>query len=170
MLGLARSAILSTLGGGAAPAPSPIGRLHEPGAAFVTLHRGGTLRGCIGNLAFERPLHEMVSEAAVAAAFDDPRFPPIEEDEYRSGVEVEVSVLSPLVASPRELIVAGWHGVCLSARGAKSVFLPQVAREERWSRRTLLEQLALKAGLEPAAWRDPDACFETFTSEIVSER
>jgi AmmeMemoRadiSam system protein A len=105
---------------------------------------------------------------ALAAAFDDPRFPPLAEEELHD-LRLEISVVSPPETSPPELIVAGWHGVCITIRDRKAVFLPQVAREEDWSRRVLLEQLCLKAGAEPAAWREPDAELATFTAEIFGD-
>ena len=169
LVGIARSAIGTTLGLVHADPPRRTERLNEIGAAFVSLHRGGELRGCIGNLAFDRPLEEVVRDVAVAAAFEDPRFPPVAVDEYPT-VEVQLSVLTRPRRMPPELIVAGLHGVCLTVRGHKAVFLPQVAREEGWCRRTLLEQLSLKAGLEADAWADADAELETFTSEIASDR
>jgi 8-oxo-dGTP diphosphatase len=169
LLRIARDAIAAALEHRGEDLPDVEGRLRRPGAAFVSLHRGKDLRGCIGNFAGDRPLHQVVREVAVAAALEDPRFPPLERDEL-ADLHVEVSVLTPPKPTPVELIVSGFHGVVLTARGRKSVFLPQVAREEGWSRRTLLEQLSLKAGLESGAWEDPNAVFETFTSEIISEK
>ena len=169
LLRMARAAILertfgSTTGANEAPLPT----VQQPGTAFVSLHRAGHLRGCIGNLAFDRPLFEIVRDMAAAAAFEDPRFPPVSIEECED-LEIEISVLGrPRAASPAE-IVSGWHGVSLLARGRRAVFLPQVARGEGWNRRTLLEQLCLKAGLDADTWQSPEARFEIFPAEIFGE-
>ncbi|MCP4572967.1 MAG: AmmeMemoRadiSam system protein A [bacterium] len=140
-------------------------RLSAPGGAFVTLTSAGQLRGCIGVIEGRRPLAATVVENGRAAALTDPRFPPVEESEL-SGLELEVSALSPLAAvvGPEEIEV-GRHGVLLSAGGRRSVFLPQVAPEQGWDRDTMLTHLALKAGLGPDDWRR-DAHFQVFTAEV----
>jgi AmmeMemoRadiSam system protein B/AmmeMemoRadiSam system protein A len=142
--------------------------------AFVTLnHRGtragdpGRLRACMGVVEAKQPLQDAVIQAAVWAA-QDPRFPRLEADEL-DGLEVEVSVLSPAraVAGPAEIEV-GTHGVILSRGGSRALFLPQVAIEQGWDRTTMLEHLALKAGLPAGGWRD-GASFEVFTAQIFGE-
>lgn len=140
-----------------------------PGGAFVTLRRRGQLRGCIGSLAADRPLGSLVAEAALSSAFHDPRFPPLEAAECAE-LDIEVSVLSRPVAAPVDDLVSGFHGVSIELHGRRALFLPQVAREEGWGRRQLLEQLCLKAGLDADAWRDPKARFELFTAEVFGER
>jgi AmmeMemoRadiSam system protein A len=105
---------------------------------------------------------------AIAAGFEDPRFGPVEARED-DALEIEISVLSRPRPWPLEELVAGLHGVSLESHGHRAVFLPQVAREEGWSRRVLLEQLSLKAGLDPDAWKHPDVRVECFTAEVFSE-
>jgi AmmeMemoRadiSam system protein A len=131
-------------------------RLRVPAAAFVSLHSGGELRGCIGTFARDRPLHRVVRDMATAAAFDDPRFTPVREEEVDS-IDIEISVLSDLRRTEPEFVVPGLHGVSIVVGEHKGVFLPQVATEAGWDRMALLEQTCLKAGLPANAWRDPAA-------------
>lgn len=145
----------------------PAGVLLEPGSAFVSLHRGGQLRGCIGSFASGQPLHEVVRDMACAAAFRDPRFAPLEPSELES-LSIEISVLSEPHAAPPDRLIPGLHGVSIALHGRKGVFLPQVARSAGWDRPTLLAEICLKAGLPPDAWRDPAAEITLFTAEVFS--
>ncbi len=98
MLALARAAIADAFGGGAeADASAPW--LREPGASFVTLKQGGELRGCIGSLEARRPLLDDVAANARAAAFRDPRFPPLDASEFEL-TRIEISLLSALEPVP----------------------------------------------------------------------
>lgn len=138
-------------------------------AVFVTLHKHGQLRGCIGSLEATEPLAEAVRSSAVSAAAQDPRFPPVSPDEF-DDLEIEVSVLSPLrkVDSP-EGITVGVHGVMVAEGMRKGVFLPQVAPEQGWDRDTMLNYLcAHKAGLPADAWRR-GADLYVFTTQVFSE-
>lgn len=134
-------------------------RLREPGASFVTLYKRGDLRGCIGGLEPRWPLAEDVRVHAVAAALQDPRFPPVHPQELED-IRIEVSVLSPLEPlaydSPEDLVQKlrpGVDGVLLEdpTSGARATFLPQVW-EKLPDPRAFLSHLALKAGLPPDAW------------------
>ena len=138
--------------------------LDERGA-FVTLHRTGRLRGCIGYIEGVKPVVEAVADNARGAALYDPRFPAVQEAEL-SDLQIEISVLSPLrpVAGPQD-IVLGEHGIMLSKGSARAVFLPQVAVEQGWDLHTTLGHLALKAGLGPAGWQDGTR-FSVFTADI----
>jgi AmmeMemoRadiSam system protein B/AmmeMemoRadiSam system protein A len=142
--------------------------------AFVTLHRHGVaagdphrLRACMGVIEADQSLDTAVVQAAVWAT-RDPRFPPLEVGELDE-IEVEVSLLSPSrpVAGPSAIEV-GTHGVVLSKGRHTAVFLPQVAVEQRWNRRQMLDQLARKAGLPADGWRD-GARFEVFTAQVFQE-
>jgi AmmeMemoRadiSam system protein A len=135
---------------------------------FVSLHRAGELRGCIGNFARDRPLQLAVRDMALAAAFDDPRFPPLTVAEL-DALQVEISVLSEPSAAVATAVIPGLHGISISLYDRKGVFLPQVAREAGWSRETLLSQACLKAGLPCDAWRDPQAHISVFTAEVFRE-
>lgn len=144
--------------------------LRAPGASFVTLtERGGGLRGCMGRLEATRPLAEDVAGNARAAAFFDPRFPPVEAEEL-DDLEVEVSVLSaavPLaVASERELLAAlqpGIDGLIVEAAGHRATFLPSV-----WATlpdpREFVAQLRRKAGLGAAGF-EPGQRYSRYTAE-----
>jgi hypothetical protein len=116
----------------------------------------GGLRGCIGTLEASMPLAQAVAYYAERAAFDDPRFPPLDAAELdRLTIHVSVLLSRRPLADATELRL-GRDGVILERGGARSVFLPQVAVEQGWDVSRLLEQLARKAGLEPAGWRDAD--------------
>ena len=141
LLAQARQAIADALGLPAPAAPDHP-QLAERGATFVTLTRDGELRGCIGAILPVEPLCRSVRNNAVSAAVRDPRFAPVRPEEL-AGLDIEVTVLSPLepVGDPQEITI-GTHGVYLQARGASSVFLPQVAPEQGWDLTTTLRQLA----------------------------
>ncbi len=144
--------------------------LREPRGAFVTLSEHGQLRGCIGYTEAVKPLAEVVSEVAAKAAVDDPRFPPVSEDEL-SEIELDISVLSPLERiSDLERIEVGTHGLLLENGYFRGLLLPQVATEYHWDRETFLENLARKAGLPPHGWKDKNSVLFTFTADVFSER
>jgi len=147
-------------------------RLSEAEGAFVTLHKGGQLRGCIGNIIGQKPLYLTVRDMAIAAASSDPRFRPVSKAELPD-LEIEISVLSkPWKAKSADEIQMGVHGVIVS-RGwmQRGVFLPQVATETGWNREEFLSQLcAQKAGLPADAWKDPKTTLEIFTATVFSEQ
>ena len=151
------------------------GGLLEIRGAFVTLMgpdpercaAGPALRGCIGTLLPHDPLFECVIHNARQAAFHDPRFPRLEVSELPT-LSISISALSPLspVEGP-EAIVPGRHGVLLEKGPWKSVFLPQVAEEQGWDTTSLLDHLALKAGLKGDGWND--ARLFVFEAEVFAE-
>lgn len=140
-------------------------RLWEEKGAFVTLKKRGQLRGCIGYIEPVLPLYLAVIRCAILAATEDPRFPSVEPKELNS-LEYEISVLTnpQRITNPREVVV-GRHGLIISLGGKKGVLLPQVPVEEGWDRDTFLEQVCLKAGLPPNAWRSTEA--ELFVFEAI---
>jgi AmmeMemoRadiSam system protein A len=134
-------------------------KLREPGASFVTLHRGGRLRGCIGTLEAWRPLVTDVAENAFAAAFRDPRFMPLQPEEL-DDLHIHISVLGkpePLVFDSEEDLLRqlrpGRDGLILQDGARKGTFLPSVW-EELPDPRQFLAHLKLKAGLSPDHWSD----------------
>ena len=143
-------------------------RLSEPAGAFVTLERGGSLRGCIGHLAADRPLSLTVQEMAVQAATGDPRFSPVTPDEL-SRIDIEISVLSPMrrIADPAEIRI-GADGLFISQGMRRGVLLPQVAVREHWDGPTFLEMTCLKAGLPRGAWREAEV--SVFSAQVFGER
>jgi AmmeMemoRadiSam system protein B/AmmeMemoRadiSam system protein A len=131
--------------------------LDSPGATFVTLRLDGELRGCIGTLSAERALADDVRAHALAAAFRDPRFAPLEAEDF-ADLEIEVSLLEParpLAArtepEARRALRPGIDGVLLEWRGRSATFLPQV-----WQQLPLpsdfLVALKRKAGLAADFW------------------
>jgi AmmeMemoRadiSam system protein A len=170
LLAIARRAIVQHLAGGQIPAlEASRPALVAPAGAFVSLHRHGELRGCIGTLADSAPLYRTVHEMAVSAATRDPRFPPLASQEVGE-VEVEISVIGDLhaVRAPSEIQI-GRHGIHLTRASARGVLLPQVAVEHHWSCETFLAETCRKAGLPADAWRSPDTVVETFTAQVFSE-
>ena len=164
LLELARGSIRAHLKGESLPSlagASPL--LCESRGVFVSLHRQGRLRGCIGYLEAVKPLGQSVMEMAAAAAFHDPRFRPLGPEEL-ADLEVEISVLTPMqLVDKVEKIEVGKHGLYIEKGRCRGLLLPQVAVEYRWDRTTFLEQTCSKAGLPPQAWKEPDTRIFTFT-------
>jgi len=124
----------------------------------------GRLRGCIGLMSSERPLHETVIDTAPKAALGDPRFTPLGADEL-AAVTLSLSVLSPMTKLRTiDGLIIGRHGLQLSKDSHRSVFLPQVPVEQGWDADRYLQQLALKAGLPKDGWRGAElATFEALS-------
>lgn len=143
--------------------------LQEKRGVFVTIRKGDALRGCIGFIQGIRPLFQAVEEMAAAAAFHDPRFPPVAPEELAE-LTLEVSVLTPLqkVGEISEIQV-GTHGIYIVLGPHSGLLLPQVATEQGWDRPTFLQHTALKAGLPPEAWKDPRSEMYIFSADIFSE-
>ena len=141
--------------------------LQTPSGAFVTLMRGGRLRGCIGHIEALQPLYATVRECARAAALDDPRFYPVTPAEL-SSLQLEISILSPLADIAPDQVEVGRHGLMISRGGRRGLLLPQVAVEWNWDRKRFLEQTCLKAGLPPDAWQH-GARIQAFTAQILKE-
>jgi AmmeMemoRadiSam system protein A len=136
---------------------------------FVTLHRHGKLRGCIGTLSPDGDLTRVVSEFARRAAFEDPRFPPLSAEELPD-CQIEISVLTapqPLEAEAE--IVIGRDGLIVEGRGHRGLLLPQVATEWGFSPGQFLQEVCRKAGLPPAAWQDPGVLVWKFQAEVFAE-
>ncbi len=154
-------------GRGEEPSPPAVApHLEELRGAFVTLKKNGTLRGCIGHIQGDRPLAATIREMALAAAFRDPRFPPLQAAEL-DGLELEISVLTPLqlIDNPEEIQV-GVHGIYLECQGQAGLLLPQVASEYGWNREEFLDHTCLKAGLAPGCWRFSGARVYIFAADI----
>ncbi|MBI2822177.1 MAG: AmmeMemoRadiSam system protein A [Acidobacteria bacterium] len=173
LLGLARGALESffqTLG-------VPVDRHYQPrhpslqaaAAAFVSLHRGGKLRGCVGRLRADQPLSQIVPDLALAAALDDPRFLPVHSDELPD-LDIEISILSPfsLVDQPEQIEV-GRHGLMVTLGSQRGLVLPQVAAQRDWDWLRFCSETCRKAGLAPDGWRRRGAVLEKFEAQVFRE-
>jgi MEMO1 family protein len=140
--------------------------LKENRGAFVTIHKKGQLRGCIGYIEGHGPLHRTIQEMAEAAAFSDPRFTPVREKELPE-LELEISVLTPLkkIKDVNEIQV-GRHGIYIKKGWYSGLLLPQVATEYGWDRLTFIEHTCQKAGLPPNAWKEMDTEIYIFSADI----
>ena len=148
------------------PAEPPTDKLRQHLGAFVTLKLGGHLRGCIGNIQSTGELFRTVWSMARSAAFQDPRFPPLTEEEFQA-VEYEISILSPLDVCPDPALVeVGRHGLVMSRDGRSGLLLPQVPVEWKWDRETFLAQTCAKAGLPRNAWMEPDTTILWFEAVV----
>lgn len=172
LLRLARAVIEESLGG---PRPTRPAEpwLDEPGAVFVTLTRGGDLRGCIGTIHPRPVLYDAVVDAAKGAAHRDPRFPPLEPHEL-ADLHIEISLLSPLselaVESEAELLARirpGVDGLVLQQGGRMGVFIPEMWKQLPEPER-FLYHLKRKAGLPTDRWL-PGTRVERFTAEVFAE-
>ena len=132
-------------------------QLKEKCGAFVSLHKQGRLRGCIGHFGEDTPLHEIVAEMARAAAFEDPRFMPVTRDEL-DDIDIEISVLTPMrrIQSLDEFKLHR-HGIYIRKGYRSGTFLPQVADEVNWTKEEFVGHCSQdKAGLGWDGWRDAE--------------
>jgi AmmeMemoRadiSam system protein A len=170
LLALARESVESAVRHRTAPSHHPVlAGITQRSGAFVTLRLGGELRGCIGAIASNDPLPEVVEEMAVKAALEDPRFPPVSASELKQ-LTYELSVLSPLepVKSVDDIVV-GKHGLLIESGRHRGLLLPQVASEYGWTRDEFLAHTCRKAGLPSDAWKGKEARLCSFTAELMDE-
>ena len=136
---------------------TPHSSLKQKCGAFVSLHKQGRLRGCIGHFGEDVPLYEIVAEMARAAAFEDPRFPPLHREEL-DDVDIEISVLTPMrrIHSLDEFQLHK-HGIYIRKGYRSGTFLPQVADEVNWTKEEFVGHCSQdKAGLGWDGWRDAE--------------
>lgn len=138
---------------------------------FVTLTIGGELRGCIGYSEPVYPLWEAIADAAKSAAFHDPRFPPLSNEEFKD-VEIEVSVLtvpeeitSARKDAPKQIKI-GRDGLIIESPEGVGLLLPQVFTEYKADAEQALEMTCQKAGLPPGAWKGPECHIYKFSAQI----
>ncbi|MHA1616873.1 MAG: TIGR00296 family protein [Candidatus Njordarchaeales archaeon] len=147
-----------------APPKDAPSKLYEKAGAFVTINKiigsREELRGCIGYILPIKPLVETIIDVAIAAAVEDPRFPPLSSEELDE-IIVEVTVLTPPqkieVRDPKEYlekIVIGRDGLLLKYGPFSGTLLPQVPIEYNWDVEEFLDNLCVKAGLVPGCWKD----------------
>jgi len=173
----ARAAVARALG--ASPSADAPGELplsfRERRGVFVTWyeHPERRLRGCIGYPEPVLPLADGLRRAAVSAALDDPRFPPVTPRELRT-VVAEVSLLTPFEPLPaRSLpggVEVGRDGLVVESGRFRGLLLPQVAPEQGWTAEEFLDGACEKAGLSRGAWRSPGVTVYRFRAEVFRER
>ena len=157
---------LDPSGGPFGPPDPPTDKLREELGAFVTLKIDGGLRGCIGNVRGGGELFRTVWNMARSAAFEDPRFPPLTEDEFERS-SLEISILSPIeICTDPERVEVGRHGLIVSAQNRSGLLLPQVPVEWGWDRVAFLEQTCLKAALPRDAWKQPETVLFWFEAVV----
>jgi AmmeMemoRadiSam system protein A len=169
LLQLARDAIVAHVGGAASPTPEASDMLSRPSGAFVSIHKHGALRGCIGHIEATEPLGQVIQRCAVAACSADPRFPPVAPSELPS-LDIELSLLGELeaISGPDDFEI-GRHGLVVEMGWHRGLLLPQVAVEWNWDRETFLAQTCHKAGLALDAWRHGVKVWR-FEAEVFGER
>jgi len=173
---LARKAIEAYVGNGVKIEPDKDvnAKLMKRGMAFVTVDKllgsgRKELRGCIGFLQPVAPLVKVVIESAIAAATEDPRFPPLTVEELEN-IVIEVSVLSvPIPVKEPENIIIGKHGIIIIRGWHSGTLLPQVPVEYCWDTETFLAEGCLKAGLEADCWLDKRTKVFVYEARIFYE-
>lgn len=170
LLAIARASVQAAARGVDPDDPVPENpALHRPGAAFVTLHIDGELRGCIGHITAEQPLWISVREMAAAAATRDDRFTPVSRAELPA-LTIDISVLSPRRRiTGAEQVVVGRDGLYVRQDSNSGLLLPQVATEQGWNAEEFLAQTCRKAGLPPDAWRNSATLIESFSADVFGE-
>jgi AmmeMemoRadiSam system protein A len=169
LLALARRAIAAHLEGRDLHAPDKPEAFRRKAGAFVTLKtKEGELRGCIGFVEALYPLGETVARAAVAAASEDPRFPPVTEAELPA-LELDISVLGPARPIDPAEVRVGTHGLLVQRGGRRGLLLPQVPVEHGWDAERFLDHTCLKAGLPSGAWKEKTTQVLAFEAEVFGE-
>ena len=136
---------------------------------FVTITIDKKLRGCIGYVQSDDELTKTVMDAAYQAAFHDPRFSPLSEEEFGK-IKLEISVLSPpFPLASYDEIELGKHGLILEESGRKALLLPQVPIEHKMNRDEFLSALCNKAGLYEEYWKEKQLSLKGFTASVFSE-
>ena len=148
--------------------PDGGGALDVPRGAFVSIHRGAQLRGCLGRLEADQPLCRVVAHLAGAVSDSDPRFEPVAEREL-GHLQIEISVLMPArqVFAPDEIEI-GRDGLIVECGRRRGLLLPQVATQYGWDVLTFLQHTALKAGLSGDQWQQ-GAKIYAFEARVFGE-
>ena len=144
------------------------GLLEERRGIFVTLKLHGRLRGCIGHILGYEPLKKSIPALTLAAAFKDPRFPPLSLEEL-AFVRIHISLLTePVPVKSYKEVRPGADGIIVTHGRKKGVYLPEVATETGWDKKTFFESCALeKAGMTQEEL--PGATVEVFQTEGFEE-
>jgi len=153
------------------PVPVPLEQrgpdLQQRAGVFITLRKKGELRGCVGTLVAHGPLWDTVAERTLAVMASDPRFPRLTAKE--GPVTLEVSLLTPLKR------IRDWRhyrpglGAVLALGDWQGILLPEVAEELGWNSQRFLENLSMKAGLSPEAYRHPKVRLYVYHTQVLRE-
>ena len=144
------------------------GALETACGAFVSIHRGHELRGCLGRLGDDWPIARVVAHLGRAVADSDPRFEPVTVEDLET-LSIEISALSPeREVHSVEGIEIGRHGLIIEQGNRRGLLLPQVATEHGWDVETFLRHTCIKAGLAPDAW-NRDARIWIFEAQVFGD-
>jgi AmmeMemoRadiSam system protein A len=168
LLALARLALEARVRRDRKPIADLAGTLASRCGAFVTIHNGENLRGCLGRVSCDTPLADVVVHLGAAVADSDPRFPPVDVLELDL-LQIEISVLTPArdIATLDEIEI-GRHGLIVERGSLHGLLLPQVATEHRWTVEQFVEHTCVKAGLSRDAWRH-GAQLSVFEAQVFGE-
>lgn len=153
-----------------------LNEFERPHGVFVTLEHYPTreLRGCIGFPRAVASLQESLVDAAIAAAFEDPRFVHVSRRELDE-LLIEVSILSspaPVTGAERtrlNSIKVPGDGLMVEYGIYSGLLLPIVAVEQKWDKRRFLEETCRKAGLHPNYWSQPNVRLYKFETQLFRE-
>lgn len=169
LLALARETIKNYLSDGRKeypPTDNP--KFREERGIFVTLHKQGDLRGCIGYPLPIKPLWEAVADHAISCATEDPRFNPVQPEELQD-IDLEISVLTvPIAVGGPDDVVVGRDGIIITKGFMRGLLLPQVPVEQGWDLEEYISYGCRKAGLPPDEWKR-GVKIETFQGIVFGE-
>ena len=144
--------------------------LEQKTGVFVSIHKLGELRGCIGYVTGETTIRDSVIENTMNASSEDPRFPSVQISEL-DVVDLEISVMTPLIeVRDIETIQVGRDGLVVERGFHRGLLLPQVAKEWGWDKYEFLEQTCRKAGLPADAYQKKDTRIFCFQAQVFGEK
>lgn len=143
--------------------------------AFVSLKRDKRLRSCCGSFGQTMPLQTTIEEAAFRTATNDPRFPPVSVSEIPF-LDLEVWLLfapervKEVGVDRVQAVTIGMHGLQIVRGNQRGLLLPGVATDNDWDAETFLDQVCIKAGLPPTAWKEPETVLFRFEGNVTHGR
>jgi AmmeMemoRadiSam system protein A len=141
--------------------------LNQRTGVFITVKKNGQLRGCVGSLFGTMGVYEAVADRTIAAASEDPRFPPVTAAD--GPLSLEVSLLTPLKRIKDWRRFQLGQGAAIVMNGKYGLLLPQIAEENGWNQEQFLENLSKKAGLPPQSYRDSAASLYVYSAQVIRE-